>query len=280
MSAGRTRAEPPETPQPAALLAAYDEQLRGASELEGADDVRRHGPLWWATFDDGERGFCSYRDLAGADGAALEELIEATVAHFRDATAVADLEWKTRGHDPLVGLGVRLQAHGFVADELETVLIGAAEALAVEMPPPAGVVIRRAGDGAALLDDARRVLAQAAAVFGRDHGPRPERLAARLEQQADAVQLWLAEAGGEVVCSGRLERVPGTDFAGIWGGGTRPQWRGRGIYRALVAARARAAVAQGARFLHSDSSPMSAPILERMGLVRVTTTTPYVWTRP
>jgi hypothetical protein len=49
----------------------------------------------------------------------------------------------------------------------------------------------------------------------------------------DGMQLWVAEAGGQIVSAGRLEPVAGTEFAGIWGGATRPEWRGRGIYRAL-----------------------------------------------
>ena len=52
-----------------------------------------------------------------------------------------------------------------------------------------------------------------------------------------------------------------------------------GIYRALVSARAASAVERGIRFIHSDSTDMSRPILERSGLQAVTTTTPYVWTR-
>jgi predicted GNAT family acetyltransferase len=71
--------------------------------------------------------------------------------------------------------------------------------------------------------------------------------------------------------------VAGTEFAGIWGGATRPGWRRRGIYRALTAARARSALARGKRLIHSDSTEGSRPILERAGLVRVSTTTPYEW---
>jgi hypothetical protein len=56
------------------------------------------------------------------------------------------------------------------------------------------------------------------------------------------MELWVAEAEGQIVSAGRLEPVPGTDFAGIWGGATREEWRGRGIYRALTAARARSAI--------------------------------------
>jgi hypothetical protein len=34
------------------------------------------------------------------------------------------------------------------------------------------------------------------------------------------------------------------------------------------------------RYLYVDASPDSRPILERLGFVVVTTTTPYVWSLP
>ena len=38
----------------------------------------------------------------------------------------------------------------------------------------------------------------------------------------NGMELWVAEADGQIVSAGRLEPVSGTDFAGIWGGATRP----------------------------------------------------------
>jgi predicted GNAT family acetyltransferase len=99
-------------------------------------------------------------------------------------------------------------------------------------------------------------------------------------QEDDEVELWIAESDGRVVSAGRLEPVAGTQFAGLWGGATVEAWRGRGIYRALTAERARSALARGKKYLNSDSTEFSRPILERAGLVRVSTTTPYVWTPP
>lgn len=275
-AAGAASAED-STPDAAALLAAYDAQLRIAGELNRAVDVVRHGPLHWARFDRG--GFVTYENLGGATGADLDALIDATVAHFRDDTDVTEAEWKTRGHDQPADLGERLTARGFEPQEEESVMVGDARLLAVDVPLPDGITLRRAGDGGDLLGDVRRALATAQTVFGGDSGPSPDRLARDITDHPDEVELWMALAGDDVVCTGRLDRVPGTDFAGIWGGAALPQWRGRGIYRALTAARARSALRLGARFIHSDSSPMSRPILERSGLVRVTTTTPYVWTR-
>jgi GNAT superfamily N-acetyltransferase len=64
----------------------------------------------------------------------------------------------------------------------------------------------------------------------------------------------------------------------LLGGSTLPQWRGRGIYRALVAARAQRAAARSVDYLQADASDDSAPILRRLGFHAVTTTTAYVWT--
>ena len=257
------------------LLQQYDAQLREDGEFPPSVPHERHGPLLWVHFP--RRGFVTYRDLGGAADADLDRLIAATVEHFRDHTSYDAVEWKTRGHDAPADLGERLEAHGFVPDELETVMIGEAAGLVQDVAVPEGVVVRRAGEGGDLEDDVRRLLAMQESVFGPNSGPLLEdvlRVA-----RADEEEYWLAEVDGGVVCGGRLTPIPDTEFAGIWGGATLPAWRGRGIYRALTAARARSALARGVRYLHSDSTPMSRPILERSGLVAVTTTTPYDWTR-
>ncbi|MCU0283589.1 MAG: hypothetical protein MUD13_06775 [Candidatus Nanopelagicales bacterium] len=262
----------------AALLEAYDAQLREEAEVARATTVVPHPPVLWATFGDG--GMVTYRSLGGLQGEALDGLIEATVGHFREATDVATAEWKTRGHDAPADLGARLVAHGFVAEEVETVMVGPATELAVDVELPAGVAIRRAEVGPDLLADVQRATAMQVQVFGRGGGRDAREVAEQLAADPDHLQLWLAEARGEVVAAGTLDVVRGTQFAGLWGGAVLAPWRGRGIYRALVSARARAALAAGVRYLHSDCTAMSRPILERSGLTAVTTTTPYRWTRP
>jgi hypothetical protein len=82
-----------------------------------------------------------------------------------------------------------------------------------------------------------------------------------------------------MVSAGRLEPVENSVVAGIWGGSTLVPWRGKGIYRALTAARARSALRLGRTVIHSDSTEFSRPILERSGMVKVSTTTPYTWKR-
>ncbi|NYE36643.1 GNAT superfamily N-acetyltransferase [Nocardioides cavernae] len=261
------------------LLEAYDQQLRTDAEMTGALDVVRLGPLHCAVFDHG--GFVSYRDLGGVAGRDLDELVERTIAHYRDATGVTSFEWKSRGHDLPADLGEHLAAHGLVAEPVETVMVGEASLLAADVPledTPAGpVVVRRLEPGPTAAADLERMLEAQESVFGTGRGPSVESSLRDLESNAS--EFWVAEVGDRVVCGGRLTPVEGTEFAGIWGGSTLPDFRGRGIYRAVLAARARSAIDRGIRYIHSDCTDMSRPILERSGLRAVTTTTPYVWSR-
>jgi GNAT superfamily N-acetyltransferase len=55
----------------------------------------------------------------------------------------------------------------------------------------------------------------------------------------------------------------------LFGGATLPAFRGRGAYRALVAARAEEAAARGTPALVTHAGRMSRPILERLGFVPV-----------
>lgn len=256
------------------LLRAYDEQLRTDAETPSAISVTHLGPLRLVTFLGG-RGFVTYRDLDGADEARVQELVDEAVAHFRADGGITRVEWKTRGHDHAPGLPEALAKHGFVAEEPESIMIGEAAALAVDVRLPDGVTLRRVTEEA----DVRAMCAMQDEVFG---GPVSDETAnAILRRQAidPEMELWVAEADGRIVTAGRLEPVPGTDFAGIWGGSTRPEWRGKGIYRALTAARARSALARGKTLVHSDSTEYSRPILERYGFHKVSTTTPYEWKR-
>jgi acetyltransferase (GNAT) family protein len=253
-------------------LEAYDRQLRTDAETRGAASVTRLGPLRLARFAGG-RGFVTYRDLGDAGAAAIAPLVEAALAHLRADPGITSVEWKTRGHDRAPGLHEALLAHGFVQEETESIMIGEASMLAVDVTPPEGVRLRQVTSE----PDVRALARMQEEVFGgRFADDVTDALLQRLGR-GDGMELWVAEAGGGIVCCGRLEPVEGTEFAGIWGGATRPEWRRRGIYRALTAARARSALAIGKRLIHSDSTEASRPILERAGLVKVSTTTPYEW---
>ncbi|AKJ15020.1 GCN5 family acetyltransferase [Streptomyces incarnatus] len=252
-----------------AVLALYDRDVRENAAPDGpAARIERAGAVVRQVTDaQGWNGVLwSALDAAGADRAIHEQ-----VAYFTGLGR--DFEWKLYGHDRPDDLGARLAAAGFRAEPEETLMIGETGRLAVDAEPPEGVRLVRVTDpaGIDLVVDVHEK------AFGTDGGRLRHRLLARLAADPGTVVAVVALAGDEPVSAARMELVPGTRFAGLWGGGTVEAWRGRGVYRALVAHRARVAAAHGYRYLQVDASAMSRPILERLGFHALSTTTPYLY---
>jgi GNAT superfamily N-acetyltransferase len=249
-----------------ALLSAYDTQARSV-EWEAYPHAVQDSAVFRVAWEH-RRGFVAGPPNLHINGAELD----AVIARQRDFFAARgqSVEWKTWGHDRPADLPDRLEAAGFSSEGRETVLIGLAE----EMKGPVhldGIVLRETREEA----DLYRLAATATEVFGQDRTWLADYLIEKKDDPDTVVVI--AEADGQVVSSARLEIVPGTEFGGLWGGGTLAAWRGRGIYRALVAHRARVALARGIKYLQVDATEDSRPILERLGFTVVTTTTGYVW---
>jgi len=260
-------------PDAGQFLLAYDRQLRTDAEATSAIARSRLGPLLLLTFEGG-RGFVTYSYLDEAHGRQVLSLVEPALDHFFGDPAIQEDEWKSRGHDRAPRLHEELLNHGLTRDEPESIMVGFARLLDVDVPLPPGVVLRRITSE----EDVRAMVAMQGAVFGGGNDGMATSLLRRLADQ-DGMELWVAEFEGAIVSAGRLDPIADSDFASIWGGATREEWRRRGIYRALTAARARSALALGKTLIHSDSTEHSRPILERAGFLRVSTTTPYRWHR-
>jgi GNAT superfamily N-acetyltransferase len=253
----------------AAVLALYDRDMREGALPDGPDArVERTGSV--------------VRQVASAQGwngivwsssavADADVVIAEQIAYFTGLGH--EFEWKVYGHDRPADLGQRLAAAGFTPEPEETLMIGETQELLFDAEPPDGVRIVPVTDraGVDLVADVHEK------AFGTDASRLRHQMLARLTADPDTVVAVVALAGDEPVSSARMELVPGTRFAGLWGGGTVEGWRGRGIYRALVAHRARAAAERGYRYLQVDASDQSRPILERLGFAALSTTTPYVY---
>jgi GNAT superfamily N-acetyltransferase len=257
----------------AELLAAYHEQVRDVLPSKQPEGVviDRDGPLVRVS-GGRHHGYVVYRDLAGASGAELDALIERTRDYF--ASRNETFEWKTHSYDEPADLPERLVAAGFTPGEAETVVIGLAEELTAEPALPADVSIRQVSEPG----DFERIAELHTEIWGEDWGWLAQDLADRQATYPGQIAIFAAEAGSQMVTVAWLVRDPGSEFATLWGGATRPGWRGKGIYRAMVARRAQFAVQAGARYLQVDASADSAPILQRLGFTAVTVTTPYMWT--
>ncbi|MEV6783757.1 GNAT family N-acetyltransferase [Streptomyces sp. NPDC051098] len=250
-------------------LRLFDRRLRRRTGADGpqtrlrrAGDVIResgsaddwHGVVW-----------------SGLDEATADAAIAAQIAYF---TALGrDFEWKLYAYDRPGDLGARLRAEGFTPEPEETLMVAETAALPAPTSLPEGIRLVEVTDPAGV-ELMAEVHEQA---FGADAARLRDQLLAQLSRTPETVLMTLAMAGDVPVCAARMELHPGTGFASLWGGGTLAAWRGRGIYRALVAHRARIAAAKGYRYLQVDASDQSRPILERLGFAVLTTTTPYLY---
>ena len=232
---------------PSAVLAAYDQQIRGSRGPHADGVIRELSPQWAGVV---------HSDL---DERTADPAIDAQIEWFGART----WEWKHYSHDRPADLADRLLARGFTAEPAEALLV--AEIAGLDLRRPAGVTIVEVTDerGAATLVDIHdRVFGGHYSVNVLDHP----------ETEVGVV----AEIDGTPVSAARVEFNHGTEFASLWGGGTLPEWRGRGVFRALVAYRAELAAAKGFRYLQVDASADSRPILSRLGFVELATTTPFV----
>jgi GNAT superfamily N-acetyltransferase len=259
------------------MLAAHDTQLRAhvPDPLPEGETLERDGPL--LRFSGGPGGgWVLYRDLGRIEGSALDELIARQVAFF--AERGDRFEWKYYGHDLPADLPRRLLAAGFVPEDTETVVIASVDEIASDPKLPEGVTLREVTERA----DFERIAGLEAAVWGEEEQDSwlPDMLESERKADPDSLTITVAEAGDAVVCAAWIRYVSGTEFGTLWGGATLPEWRRRGIYRATVAYRANLAAARGCRYLETDASDDSNRILQRLGFVPVTTTTPYIWKPP
>jgi GNAT superfamily N-acetyltransferase len=192
-----------------------------------------------------------FRLTAGELEAAREEIH----AHLR-AKGRTGCTWEVGTHATPPDLVDRLLALGLVDDEPTPLAVG----MVLTEPPaqaPPGVEVRRVET-----DDEYLAADRIAAIaFGSPMPTEPPQ-----ERDPDN-PVYLAYVDGEPVARGSA--AFGEHAVSLFGGSTLPEARGRGAYRALVAARWEDAAARGTPVLVTQASPMSRPILARLGFREV-----------
>jgi hypothetical protein len=164
--------------------------------------------------------------------------------------------WEVGTHATPGDLVERLLALGLVDDSIPL-----AVGMVLSDEPahaPADVEVRRAET-----DEQRLASARIAAVaFG---GPIPTEVKPREADPNNVEYLAYVDGAPVARASGSFSAHGVT----LFGGSTLPEARGRGAYRALVAARWEDAVARGTPALVTQASPMSRPILAQLGFEEV-----------
>jgi hypothetical protein len=250
------------------LLRLYDERVRATTldRLPAGWTGERDGPLARCVLPHGTGFAMLVDDAGGLSEDELAALVDRTVGFFSGRNLA--FEWKTYDHDR-ADLPALLLSRGAVAQPHEALVLGETAALAGPVVVPPGLTLREASESA----DFAAISALKTAVWNEEWAW----LAPELESRAAAgeIRVFVVTDGPLVVSAAWLEPEPGTGVAGLWGGSTLAQYRGRGCYRALLAVRANLAQELGYEVLQVDASDDSRPILTRLGLHVVGGTTPY-----
>ncbi len=237
------------------LLSLYDSEMRRDPPAERGMTLESVGPLVRVM---GEQCCVIYSSL---DEFTAPDAIREQVIFFRSAGK--EVEWKVYGHDRPSNLSELLQAEGLVPDPIETLVIYDLAKPLERGFVPEDLEIRRITERS----EFEKAIEASETAFGPEEGWHLGEYPERLTDPSFAA--YVAYLHGEPVGSARLEMPPARSFASLWGGGTLPQYRRQGIYRALVSVRANLAASHGYRFLTVDARETSRPILERLGFVAV-----------
>lgn len=262
---------------PDELLAVFHRRIR----LAAADSI----PGWHHEVDGLVRR--SYHDAPGGGGFVEspdglgndpDAVIAEQVGFFTERRLT--FEWKTYAYDDPADLPERLVRAGFEPEEPETLILGEVDRiLARPGALPSKLRLRDVSDPV----DFHRIGVLMNDLWGRGADRYEERLASEQREYPDRLVVSLIEdalAGveGPALTAAWVRFHPGTGFASLWGGGTLPQWRRKGLYSAILTHRAKLAKDRGYQLLRVDASEDSRPILQKLGLHAVTRTTPYVFT--
>lgn len=204
--------------------------------------------------------------------------IDAAIAHEIEhlnslSPRYTSVEWKAHDHDQPANLIERLATHGFEIGEQEAFLVLDVQDAPADLCAPVTHDVRRVTDAAGVRD----YFAVSSAVFERDYSAWSVELERQVVAGDPSVSVFVAYDAGVPVSAARISYDAGSQFAGLWGGATLAAQRGKGYYKALVAARLQEAMQRGVRFLYIDASPMSRPILQRRGFVFLGYSRPCVW---
>jgi hypothetical protein len=216
------------------------------------------------------RGFIPYTWLNGANPA---DVVREQVDYFQRLGI--PFEWKVCEHDSAPGLKVALMEHGFEPDldpdDPGAVLVLDLQAVPATLAAPAREVQRITQPEQ--LTDVIRVMEQ---VWGGSFAWIQPRLGTHLAIPG-YLDVYTSLENDEPVCAGWTYYPSSSHFASLYGGSTVSQYRRRGHYTALLAARVQEAVRRGRRYMLIYAGLESRPVVEKHGFHLLTYSCVYEW---
>ncbi|WP_054767740.1 GNAT family N-acetyltransferase [Lysinibacillus parviboronicapiens] len=238
-----------------ALISKFHKELRQYAEVEGykreaTADVVRHISQF------GEKSFIIASNLTDVN---VEKVIEQEVNYFRKLNQ--PFEWKVYSYDKPSNLKERLAQQGFTIEDPEAVMVLKLEPQHALLSETTPLHLQEITDEQGIQD----IVKLEDTIWHVSHLEMGNRLWRVKQAIPEALHLYGVYEDDQLVSAAWMYTENKSSFVSLWGGSTLPDYRGRGYYSALLAARAQKAFEQGYRYLTVDASPMSRPILEKFG---------------
>lgn len=236
------------------VRALYNRQLRcelhmgGYVREETADVVRYVSQL-------GEKGYILWSNLKPQG---LTQAIRREAAYFAEMNQA--FEWKVYDYDEPACLQDALVQEGFAADDPEAVMVLQLHD-GHSLLNPTAIQVQELTDERGIHD----IIGLEEDIWQVSFKQLGDRLIRDKLKDPAMLHLYGVYQEGQIVSAAWMYIEPQSSFVSLWGGSTRPGYRGIGCYTALLAARAKQAVQSGRSFLTVDASPMSRPILSKCG---------------
>jgi GNAT superfamily N-acetyltransferase len=184
-----------------------------------------------------------------------------------------DFEWKVFDYDSPSDLKDRLAAYGFEVEEVETIMVFDLNATPDFLLQPVTRDVRQITTTAKIAD----VMSVERQVWNEDFADLEAYLTNTLANEPDKMSIYTAYVDEQPVSSAWIYFPPHSQFASLWGGSTLAEFRGQGLYSALLAVRIQEAISRKVSYLTVDASPMSRPILEKFGFEKIANSYPCNW---
>ncbi|MCP4179400.1 MAG: GNAT family N-acetyltransferase [bacterium] len=215
--------------------------------------------------DDQSSSFISYFKL---EENYADSVIENEINYFKKKSK--SFEWKVYGTDLPPNIGEKLISHGFIKEEKESFMVFDLQKNADRFSNGSTNCVKISNLNG--INDAAKVHEQ---VWNCDLSDFKTNLIAQFNHSPDSLSIYVIYDGDRPVSSARITYNGDSPFAGLWGGSTLAEYRGKGYYTDLLNVRANEAKKRGIKYLTIDASDMSRPIVEKHGFQYITDTRPY-----
>lgn len=244
-----------------AVLALFDREERQEIEFPGTTkEITSHIVRFLRPAPG--MNYILYSDL---DEASADAVIDEQVAYF--SRIKRPCNWKVFAHDRPADLVQRLAARGFEVDETDTVMVLDVAQAPDSLLSLSTANVRRLEQPSQLAD----VVAILESVWDENFSWVHERLGSHMAIPG-YLSVYVAYVDDQPASAG-WTYYNKKNFASLWGGSTIADYRGRGLYTSVLAARVREARRRKVPYLTIDAGHMSGPIVARHGFEVITHTT-------